>query len=320
MLEILKTQDDGTLAKLDLNEAVSGSWFNLINPTREEIQQVSLVLGLDESFLNNSLDADELSRMDFADGNLLIITNVPVMDEEGNFDTLPLGLIFTPESIITVCSHENKIINSFNVETAKFFDTRHKANFMLNILFRAAKFYLRYLNVINKQTENIEDSLRKTTNNKALFQLMEIQKSLVYFTTALKDNQLVLQKLLRMVNVNTVNLQRIVKFTEDDIDMLEDVIIENKQASEMVEMHRTILESMMDCLASIINNNLNLVMKFLAAITIIMSIPTMIGSFWGMNVPMPFGDNHFGFLIVISISIIATFLVAVFFNRKGMMK
>ena len=319
MLEITKTQDDGTLKTLDLNEAVSGSWFNLINPTHEEIQQVSLVLGLDESFLSNSLDADELSRMEFEDGNLLVITNVPIMDDEGNFDTMPLGLVFTPESMITVCARENKIISSFNEDTAKFFDTRKKANFMLSILFRAAKFYLRYLNIINKQTDNIEDSLKKTTHNKALFQLMEIQKSLVYFTTSLKDNQLVLQKLLRMVNANTGNLQSIVKFTEDDIDMLEDVIIENKQASEMVEMHRTILESMMDCMASIINNNLNLVMKFLASITIIMSIPTMIGSFWGMNVPMPFGNNHFGFLIVILMSIVATFAVAVFFNRKGMM-
>lgn len=319
MLEITKTQDDGTLKTLDLNEAVSGSWFNLINPTHEEIQQVSLVLGLDESFLSNSLDADELSRMEFEDGNLLVITNVPIMDDEGNFDTMPLGLVFTPESMITVCAKENKIISSFNDDTAKFFDTRKKANFMLSILFRAAKFYLRYLNIINKQTDNIEDSLKKTTHNKALFQLMEIQKSLVYFTTSLKDNQLVLQKLLRMVNANTGNLQSIVKFTEDDIDMLEDVIIENKQASEMVEMHRTILESMMDCMASIINNNLNLVMKFLASITIIMSIPTMIGSFWGMNVPMPFGNNHFGFLIVILMSVIATCAVAVFFNRKGMM-
>lgn len=319
MLEIAKTQEDGTLKILELNEAVSGSWFNLTNPTHEEIQQVSLVLGLDESFLNNSLDADELSRMDFEDGNLLVIINVPVTDDEGNFDTLPLGLIFTPESMITVCSQENKIISSFNADTAKFFDTRQKANFMLSILFRAAKFYLRYLSLINKQTESIEDSLRKTTNNKALFKLMEIQKSLVYFTTALKDNQLVLQKLLRIVNANTGNLQSILKFTEDDIDMLEDVIIENKQASEMVEMHRTILESMMDCLASIINNNLNLVMKFLASITIIMSIPTMIGSFWGMNVPMPFGENSFGFMIVILISILATCIAAIFFNRKGMM-
>jgi magnesium transporter len=119
--------------------------------------------------------------------------------------------------------------------------------------------------------------------------------------------------------VNAPSLQRILKFTEDDIDMLEDVIIENKQAAEMVEMHRTILESMMDCMASIINNNLNLVMKFLAAITIIMSIPTMIGSFWGMNVPIPFGTNPLGFLFVITISVVATCIVAVFFNRKGMM-
>lgn len=317
MLEITKTQDDGTLQQLKLNEAVSGSWFNLINPTREEIQQVSIVLGLDESYLNNSLDVDELSRMEFEDGNLLIITNVPFMDEDGNFDTLPLGLIFTPESVITVCSVENKIISSFNEDTAKFFDTRKKANFMLTILFRSAKFYLRYLNKINKQTESIEESLKKTTNNKALFQLMEIQKSLVYFTTSLKDNQLVLQKLLRLVN--TQPLQKVLKFTEDDIDMLEDVIIENKQAAEMVEMHRTILENMIDCMASIINNNLNLIMKFLASITIMMSIPTMFGSFWGMNVPMPFGEHSYGFLIVILMSIVATCVVAIFFNRKGMM-
>ena len=119
MLEITKTQDDGTLKTLDLNEAVSGSWFNLINPTHEEIQQVSLVLGLDESFLSNSLDADELSRMEFEDGNLLVITNVPIMDDEGNFDTMPLGLVFTPESMITVCARENKIISSFNEDTAE---------------------------------------------------------------------------------------------------------------------------------------------------------------------------------------------------------
>ena len=188
---------------------------------------------------------------------------------------------------------------------------------MLSILFRAAKFYLRYLNIINKQTDSIEDSLRKTTHNKALFQLMEIQKSLVYFTTSLKDNQLVLQKLLRIVNTNTANLQAILKFTEDDIDMLEDVIIENKQASEMVEMHRTILESMMDCMASIINNNLNLVMKFLASITIILSIPTMIGSFWGMNVPMPFGEKSLGFLIVILISIYISFSLHLFYCSRS---
>ena len=316
MLEIFKTQDDKTLKVLSLNDAESGSWFNMINPGTEEIQKVSLVLDLDESFLKNSLDVDETSRIEFEDGNLLVITNVPFMDDEGNFDTLPLGIIYTPESIITVSSKENKIISSFSPETAMYFDTRNKTNFMLNILFRAAKFYLRYLNIINKHSERIEDSLKKTTSNRALFQLMEVQKSLVYFTTALKDNQIVLQKILRLAN--SPAMQGVLKFSEDDIDLLEDVIIENKQAVEMVEMHRTILESMMDGFASIINNNVNVIMKFLAAITIILSIPTMLGTFWGMNVVVPFGHTPYGFFIIITLSILAAAGAAIFFNKKGM--
>lgn len=317
MIEILKTQDDKTLKELTLNEAESGSWFNLVNPTFEEIQKVSLILDLEEDFLRNSLDADELSRTEYEDGNLLVITNVPILDDEKNFDTLPLGIIFTHEGIITVCSKENKIISSFNADTAKFFDTRDKTNFMLSILFRTAKYYLRYLKIINKQTEEIEDNLRKTTNNKALFKLIEAQKSLVYFTTALKDNRVVLEKILKSVNAQ--NLQGLLKFDEDDIDMLEDVIIETRQAEEMVEMHRKILENMMDGFASIINNNVNQVMKFLAAITIILSIPTMLGSFWGMNVNLPFANNPYGFIYVIIISVLAAVGAAFFFGKKGML-
>ena len=152
--------------------------------------------------------------------------------------------------------------------------------------------------------------------NKALFKLIEIQKSLVYFTTALKDNHLVLLKILRMIN--SPSFSKIVKFTQEDIDLLEDVIVENKQAIEMVDMHRSILEGMMDGFASIINNNLNLVMKFLAAITIILSIPTMFASFWGMNVPVPAAANEHGFLIVVALSILATIFVIIFFRKKGM--
>ena len=158
--------------------------------------------------------------------------------------------------------------------------------------------------------------MRNTTSNKELFQLMEIQKSLVYFTTALKDNQLVLQKLLRMVRVKAIST--IASFSEDDIDLLEDIMIENKQAIEMVDMHRTILESMMDGFASVINNNVNQVMKFLAAITIILSIPTMLASFWGMNVGVPFSADRFGFWYVVSASIVLTILVIFFFRKKKM--
>ena len=187
---------------------------------------------------------------------------------------------------------------------------------MLDILFKATQFFQRYLKIINRKTETIEYNLRNTTNNKELFQLMEIQKSLVYFTTALRDNQLVLQKLLRMVRVKSISA--VADFSEDDIDLLEDVLIENKQAIEMVDMHRTILESMMDGFASVINNNVNQVMKFLAAITIILSIPTMLASFWGMNVGLPLTESPLGFWYVVAASAVLTIFVILFFRKKKM--
>jgi len=316
MIEILKTTDNNKLTELGINEAQNGSWFNLINPTYDEIQKVSLILNLDESFLRNSLDADERSRIEFEDDCSLIITNIPIMEDEGAYDTLPLGIIFTQRGFITVCSKKNNVIGSFNKETSVSFDTRNKTKFMLDILFRSTKYYLRYLNYIYKQSEQIEEQLRKTMKNKALFQLFEMQKSLVYFTTALKDNHIVLQKIMRLTQNAKQN--SLFKFSDDDIDLLEDVIIENKQALEMVEMHRNILENMMDTFASIISNNLNIVMKFLTSIAIIFAIPTMFSSFWGMNVPVPFGSNPYGFIIVGVISLSAAALAAIYFARRGM--
>ena len=315
MIKIFKTEENKKLVKLSISEAVSGSWFSLINPDEEEIKQVSLVLGLDEDFLLNSLDLDERSRIEIEDGNLLIITNLPIMTDDGCFDTLPLGIIHTPTSIITVCSKDNNILSSFSESTAYSFDTRNKTEFMLKILYRSVKFYLKYLDIINRTTDDIEKELQKATNNKALFQLMEIQKTLVYFSTALKDNDIVLQKIMRIASSKTQNLLRT---KEEDTDLLEDVIIDTRQAIEMVDMHRMILEAMMEGFASIINNNLNLVMKFLAAITIIMAIPTMIGGLWGMNVKVPYGNNPYGFLIVVALSIITSVAVVVYFRKKGM--
>ncbi len=315
MIEILKTTDE-KLVELSINEAQSGSWFNLINPTYDEIQKVSIILNLDESFLRNSLDVDERSRIEIEDDSVLIITNIPVMEDEGNYDTLPLGIIFTDRGFITVTSKKNKVISSFNKDTAGSFDTRNKTKFLLDILFRSTKFYLRYLNYIYKQSEDIEDELRKTMKNKALFQLFEMQKSLVYFTTALKDNYIMLQKIMRLTKSTKQN--SLLKFSEDDIDLLEDVIIENQQAHEMVEMHRNILENMMDTFASIISNNLNIVMKFLTSIAIIFAIPTMFSSFWGMNVIVPFGNSPYGFFIVGLISLAAAIFAAIFFAKKGM--
>lgn len=316
MLRIYKSEDGGKLVKLKKNRVTPLSWYNMINPSVEEMEKVSEQLKLDFDMLKNALDLDERSRVEFEDGVLSLIVNLPWMDDDGKFDTLPCGLFFTKHNFMTICSRENRIIGAFNKNTAKTFDTRERGRFLLNILSKCTQFYLKYLSIINQKTEEIEYSLRKTTKNKALFKLIEIQKALVYFTTALKDNHLVLLKILRMIN--SPAMAKVVKFTDDDIDLLEDVIVDNKQAIEMVDMHRSILEGMMDGFASIINNNVNLVMKFLAAITIILSIPTMLASFWGMNVPVPGAGNPYGFLIVMAISALATVLTIIYFRKKGM--
>ncbi|MBQ2811573.1 MAG: magnesium transporter CorA family protein [Alphaproteobacteria bacterium] len=316
MLRIYKSEDGGKLVKLKKNKVTSLSWYNMINPSAEEMEKVSAQLKLDFDMVKNALDLDERSRVEFEDNVMSLIVNLPLLDDEGKFDTLPCGMFFTKRNFVTICSRDNRILSSFNKNTAKTFDTRERGRFLLSILSKCTQYYLKYLAIINQKTEEIEYSLRKTTKNKALFKLIEIQKSLVYFTTALKDNHLVLLKILRMTNSPT--LSKVVKFTQDDIDLLEDVIVENKQAIEMVDMHRSILEGMMDGFASIINNNLNLVMKFLAAITIILSIPTMFASFWGMNVPVPAAANEHGFLIVVALSILATIFVIIYFRKKGM--
>lgn len=316
MLRIYKTEENGKLAKLKKNKIVPMTWCSLVNPNEEELMQVSTGLKIDYDLLSNCLDADERSRIEQEQNSLAIIINLPLLDDEGNFDTLPCGLVLTDKNFITICARDNRVLNSFNRSTAHTFDTRNRSRFLLNILYRCTQFYLRYLNIINRRTEKIEYALRKTTSNQELFQLMEIQKSLVYFTTALKDNHLVLLKLLRLLKSPTVG--RLVHFTADDEDLLDDVIIENKQAIEMVDMHRSILEGMMDGFASIINNNVNLVMKFLAAITIILSIPTMLASFWGMNVPVAFATDPNGFWWVMGLSALATIGTIIYFRRKGM--
>jgi magnesium transporter len=316
MLRIYKSEDGGKLVKLKKNKLTPFSWYSLINPNQEEMEKVSKQLNLDFDMVKNALDLDERSRVELEDGVLALIINLPLLDDEGKFDTLPCGIFFTKRNFLTICSRDNRILSAFNKNTGKTFDTRERGRFLLSILSKCTQFYLKYLAIINRNTEEIEYSLRKTTKNKALFQLIEIQKSLVYFTTALKDNHLVLLKILRMIN--SPALTKVVKFTDDDIDKLEDVIVENKQAIEMVDMHRSILEGMMDGFASIINNNLNLVMKFLAAITIILSIPTMLASFWGMNVPVPGAAQPYGFWIVIALSTVATLLTIVYFRKKGM--
>lgn len=303
MLNVFKT-NDGELQELEIEQAENHCWIKLIKPTEEEIQSVADVTGCPADFLSAALDENEHSRIELEDDYMLIIINIPFIVSKNTFDTIPLGIIFSKKFFITVCLKENKILDYFDPENHKKFSTEKRANFLFTIFLKTAEYYLRYMRYINHITDDLELSLRKSMKNKSLFQLFEIERSLVYFITALKDNNVVTEKLLRLRKNR--NLQDLITIDEDDEELLEDAIIENKQAIEMVEMHSNILGGMMDAFASIISNNLNIVMKLLTSITIVLAIPTMIASFWGMNVDVPFRDHPGGFIYVVAIALVAS--------------
>jgi len=191
-----------------------------------------------------------------------------------------------------------------------------RTRFLFQILYKTAKVYLRYIHQINRQTDVIERHLRKSMNNAEVFQLLDLEKGLTYFTVALRANGLVLERLLRLRKTSA--LQHLLPQYEEDEDILEDAIIENRQALEMVKMYSDILSGMMDAFTSVISNNLNQVMKLLASITILISIPTMISSFWGMNVGVPFPDQQIGFWFVLVFSMALTGVAGYVLWKKRM--
>lgn len=315
MLQIYLNNTDG-FEEITTSPVPKGAWFNLIKPTAEEVIKVCEETGVPAEFIRAALDEEELPRIELEDNCVLVIFDIPFLIDENRFDTLPLVIIITSDFIITVCLRENKILSGFNKDTCKYFSTSKRTRFLFQILYKTAALYLRYVRHISHLTDKIEKNIRKSMKNKDLFTLLEIEKSLVYFTSSLKDNGIIMEKLLRLRK--SVNFQHIIKMYEEDEDLLEDVIIENKQAIEMVEMHSNILSSMMDTFASIISNNLNIVMRFLTSITIILAIPTMIASFWGMNVKVPLAVDGFGFFYIAVFSISLAAITAVVLWKKDM--
>ncbi|KMT23365.1 magnesium transporter CorA family protein [Clostridium cylindrosporum] len=293
MLQIFKTIESGTC---ELENIENGCWINLKNPTEEELKLVSEKTGLYMEFLKAALDEEETSRLDFEDDQHLVIVDVPFMEVENNsvqYQTVPLGVILNDQYIVTVCLRDSRIIEDFMQKKVKNFYTFKKSRFILQILLRIATYYLSYLRQIDKTSNVIESKLHRSMKNKELIQLLSLEKSLVYFSTSLRQNEVTLEKMLKLSIMQ--------KYPEDQ-DVLEDVIVENKQAIEMAGIYSNILSGTMDAFASIISNNLNIVMKFLASITIIMTIPTIIASIYGMNFAwMPMINNPYGFFIILGI-------------------
>ena len=268
-----------------LEEIQEGCWVNLTCPTEAELERVSQTLGIDQTFLRAALDEEETSRIDTEEGQTLVIIDLPSAEETEPvlYSTLPLGIIVTENHIVTVCTKETSILRDFENGTVKQAETQKKTSFIFHILLQVAKRFLFYLRKIDKLYNSMERQLYKSQRNKELIQLLDLEKSLVYFNTSLKANEVTLEKILR---------GRILTLYEEDQDLLEDVLIEVRQAIEMTNIYSSIISGMMDAFASVISNNLNVIMKVLTSITILLTIPNIIFGFYGMNV-MNLPLDHF---------------------------
>lgn len=297
-----------------IKEFRPGSWINLVNPTADEIKEVCSNLKIEDEFIKYPLDYEEQARIDIEDDMTLFVIDVPVIEEdkEGkSYSTMPLGLIVVrDEYFISVSLKKNRVIEAFEKGRVKEMYTYKKTRFLIQILYLNASYYLNDLKRINKEAENTVSDLKKSMKNQDLIQLLNLENSLVYITTSLKANEIVMEKTAR---------GKILKSYEEDDEILEDAIIENRQAIEMSKIYSEVLNGTMDAYASIISNNLNVVMKLLASITIVLSLPTLIASIWGMNVPLPFATNPYGFGIVIGISAVISIGAYVLLKKKDML-
>nr|WP_242842545.1 magnesium transporter CorA family protein [Peptoclostridium acidaminophilum] len=287
-------------------------WLNLVNPSQADIAQIAEQFGIDMDHIRAALDEEERARIEVEDNYTLIIIDIPVLEKEdvpNYYITIPLGIIMGKDFIITVCIKDSPIMSIFENGRIKGFNTFMKTRFAFQIFYKTSALYLNYLRRIDRKSNDVERELHKSMKNKELIQLLNLEKSLVYFTTSLRANEIVMEKMLRHDSIK--------KYPEDK-ELLEDVIIENKQAIEMASIYSNILSGMMDAFASVISNNLNIVMKFLTSVTIVMAIPTMVASFFGMNVNLPFSDKPYAFSIVLLISFCLSLLFGTIMARKKM--
>lgn len=315
MIKIFKTEQIEKKIK-KRKRITTDCWIDLTAPTKDEIEKVVLKTEVDENLILKMLDDEELPRVEQSGNATLVVIDTPYLtktsDNTHRYKTYPLGIIITENNyVITVSHKKTDILNEFKQNKVKNFRTAKKTRFLIQILLKIASSYLRALKQINLDIETKEEVLKKSTENKDLIELLEIEKTLVYFITSLKANDLVLNKLSK---------GSILPLYEGDLDLLEDAMIENKQAIEMSGIYRDILSSITETYATIVSNNLNQVMKFLAAATIVISVPTMISSFLGMNIPL--GDitnNTNAFPIVIGIAALTSLLVALFLKKRNML-
>jgi magnesium transporter len=306
MLTIYKTTEQGLE---QLESIANGAWVKAIDPTPEEIQKL-VSWGIDTDYINYSLDLDETPRMERDEDYTFILVRIPHSQPESDipYTTIPLGIMIKGNLIVTICRYEKEMFKVLANGKYRLLKTGKRYRFALYIFLETATRYLSHLREINRMTETIEDQLQKSTRNRELMELLKYQKSLTYFATALRSNEVMMERVQRT---------QIFNYYEEDQDLLEDVLTENQQAIQMTSINTEILSSMMDAFASIISNNLNTVMKALAALTIILNLPTIVAGFYGMNVTVLPGATHpQAFLILIGVAVGLTALATYIFYKR----
>ena len=315
MFTMYKTDLETNLTE-ETTKYEKGNWIHMVSPSDEEIKIVCENINIQEDFIRYALDPEEKARIDVEDDDntILFIIDTPIMEIESGakvYSTMPIGVIFVRDDyIITVSYSKNPILEEFTKRRIKTVVTYKKSRMLLQLFYSNSEMFLNMLKKLNKETEIAENVLKNSMKNKELLKLLSLEKGLVYFTTSLKSNEVVMEKTMR---------GNLIKLYDEDEDILEDAIIENKQAIEMAKIYRDILTGTMDAYASIISNNLNGVMKYLTSITIVLAIPTMIASYWGMNVPVPMQSSPLGFIMVVMLSVLIGMITLILLKKKGLL-
>lgn len=314
MVKLFKEDKNQLICFQDLDNIISkiekNMWIHLVAPSTDELKEISKIVKINEEVLIGLLDDEESARLDLDDDFTLIVLDIPILIDN-YYETYPFAIIYNDDYYLTICKKDIKLVDSMMKKFKKIEPHKH-VRLTLQIMYRISSNYISSLKILDSRRNQIEKKVRDAMTNNELLDLMTINKSLVYFSTSLNANKVVLNKLKRLNEY---------KRYEDDFDLMEDVEVENNQAIEMCTIYRDILSGMMDAFASIISNNLNSVMKALAIITLIISIPTLIASLFGMNVKVPFGTNGNGFYIIIGISaiiaIIGGILLYVYTSKRN---
>lgn len=314
MKTIYKT-DNGILSQKEAFEP--DVWINLISPNMDELTEVAGYYDIDIADLRAALDEEESSRVQMEDGYTLILVDIPfeeIRNEQRAYTTIPLGIVLVQSAIITICSEDTVILNYFYNNRMRGFSTKKKMRFVYQILLRTTNLYQTLLRVIDKKRSEIEKRVgSEETEDKDLINLHELETNLVYFATSLSANKVVLERLTRY--------ERIKQYPEDK-ELLDDVIVENRQAIEMTNIYRDIIHGARELVSTIINNRLNNVMKFLTSITLVMAIPNIIAGLYGMNVSgewMPLSETPHGFLIICIMTACICLLTLIILKKRKML-